>query len=117
MKNQIDMQDKRIVNVKFPRFGFHDAMGYAFFTNDFFKPGANRDINCNQIRLYNTGSYSNNNQLITGVISEKRYLRKDQSNIKMNGKKKVTNAHTPTRNNDLTTKAYFDSRLNVVSPY
>ena len=29
------MQDKRIVNVKFPRFAFHDAMGYAFFTNNF----------------------------------------------------------------------------------
>ena len=31
VKNGIDMQDKRIVNIKFPRFGFYDAMGYAFF--------------------------------------------------------------------------------------
>ena len=47
-QSQINMQNKRIVNVKFPH---HDAMGYAFFTNNFFKLGNNNDIDCNGERI------------------------------------------------------------------
>ena len=113
-QSQINMQNKRIVNVKFPRLNHHDAMGYAFFTNNFFKVGYNNDIDCNGKRFYNLGSYTNNNQLITGYITEGRYLRKNLATINMNAKR-VTNAKTPISNNDLATKAYVDTRSGNVN--
>ena len=69
----------------------------------------NNDIDCNGKRFYNSGSYTNNNQLITGNITEGRYLRKNQATINMNAKR-VTNARTPISNNYLATKAYVDTR-------
>ena len=80
-----------------------------FFLGKLVMLGYNNDIDCKGKRFYNVGNYTNNNQLITGVITEGRYLRKDQAIINMNGKS-VTNARNRTNNNDLPTKAYVDTR-------
>ena len=83
-------------------------MSYDFFTRRYFKPGQNNDINCNGKRLYNTGSYTNNDQLITGNITNQRYIRKDrQSTVDINNKG-IVNALTPTQNSDLSTKKYVE---------
>ena len=112
-QNPIDMGNKKISRLQNPRLNNNDAMSYKFYTDNFVKPGFNNDIDCNGKRFYNVGNYTNNNQLITGIITEDCYLRKDQSTINMNTKR-VTNARTPISNNDLASKSYVDTRSSNV---
>ena len=115
-QSPIDMQNKRITNIQDPRHNEKDSMSYDFFTRRYFKPGQNNDIDCNGKRLYNTGSYTNNDQLITGNITNQRYIQKDQSTVDINNKR-VVNALTPTQDSDLSIKntlmMKYKSILNV----
>ena len=113
MKNPVNVGNKRVMNIPDPRWRKKDCLNYKFFTDHFFIKPVPQAINCQGNRLYNMGSYTNNDQLITGIIIEQRYLRKNLATINMNAKR-VTNARNPINNNDLATKAYVDSRsINV----
>ena len=113
-QSQVNMQNKRITNLANPRLNQADAMSYSFFTQNFVKHGYGNDIDCNGKRFYNLGSYTNNDQLITGIITEGRYLRINLATINMNAKR-GTNAKTPISNNDLATKAYVDTRSSKIN--
>ena len=49
------------------------------------KVNAFGDFNCQGSRLFNFGSYTNNNQLMNGFVANSRYLRKDSGDIDLNG--------------------------------
>ncbi|XP_068686154.1 trimeric autotransporter adhesin AtaA-like [Montipora foliosa] len=108
MQANIQMGNFRVENMNDPRINSKDAMNMQHFNREYFDLAANKAIDCRGNRLYNLGSYTNNDQLITGLVTEARYLRKDNATIDMHSKR-VINVTNPTGNTDAVNKQYLET--------
>ena len=80
----INMNGHRINNLQNPRTNQWDAMSYSHFTTNYTKVNSRGDLDCLGKRLFIIGNYTTN-KLMTGLVANSRYLRKDFGDIYLNG--------------------------------
>ena len=80
----INMNGHRITNLQNPRTNQSHAMSYSHFTTNYIKVNFRGDLDCLGKRLFVIGNYTTN-QLMTGLVSNSRYLGKDLGDINLNG--------------------------------
>ena len=74
MTNNVNLNLNKIIRIAPLDPSQPDTIPYDGFRHNYIQKNAAEDLNCNQKRLYNTGSYTSNNQLITGDITNLRYI-------------------------------------------
>ena len=80
-----DFGNHKITNVANPTLNQNDAIPYKFYTDNYMEVNAAGDLNCKGSKIFNVGSYTNDDQLMNGITANSRYIRKDQGDFNLSG--------------------------------